>query len=82
MKVERVVDLYPLVERLIHQGLKEDELPKVGVLAPGKTLANIRAAMDCSKGAGNFSYEHMVSAIAKRLFNAGVFVETFIEDDD
>jgi hypothetical protein len=82
MKVERAIDLHPLVERIVHQGLTVEALPSVGVLAPGKTMQDIKAAMDCSGGAGNFSYEHVVGAVAQRLFNAGVFVETFIEDDD
>ncbi len=81
MKVERAVDLHPLVERIIHRGLNGAELPSVGVLAPGKTMQDIQAVMDCSGGAGNFSYEHMVGAVAQRLFNAGIFVETFIEDE-
>ncbi|MFZ1626799.1 MAG: hypothetical protein WAT81_03290 [Candidatus Moraniibacteriota bacterium] len=45
-------------------------------------MQDIKAAMDCLSGAGNFSYEHVVGAVAQRLFNTGVFVETFIEDDD
>lgn len=79
MKVKRAVDLHPLVERIVHQGLTGSELPSVGVLAPGKTLQDIKTAMDCSGGAGNFSYEQVVGAVAQRLFIAGVFVETFIE---
>lgn len=82
MKVQRAADLNPLAERLIHRGLTATELPTVGVLAPGKTLEDITAAMDCSSGAGNFSYEHVVAAVAQRLFNEGVFIETFVEDDD
>lgn len=82
MKVERAVDLHPLVERIVHRGLTGAELPSVGVLAPGKSLQDIKAAMDCSGGAGNFSYENVIGAVAQRLFNAGVFAETFIEDDE
>ena len=82
MNVQRAVDLNPLSEWLIHRGLTAAELPTIGVLAPGKTLQDVRTAMDCSGGAGNFSYEHMVAAVAQRLFNAGVFAETFVEDDD
>lgn len=82
MKVQRSVDLLPLVERIVHRGLTAEELPSVGVLAPGKTLQDVNVAKDCSDGAGNFSYEHMIAAVAQRLFNAGVFTETFVEDDD
>lgn len=78
MKVERPADLLPLVERIVHRGLKAEELPSVGVLAPGKTLQDVKDAMDCSGGAGNFSYEHVIGAVAQRLFNAGVFVEIFV----
>ncbi len=54
-------------------------------LAPGKTASDVNAALDCSKGnggGGNFGYEHVVGAVAQRLFNAGAFSETFVEADD
>lgn len=86
MKVERAVDLHPLVELIVHGQIKTTaDFQGRATLAPGKTAADVNAAMDCSKangGAGNFSYEHVIGAVAQRLFNDGVFTETFVEDDD
>lgn len=86
MKVERPIDLHPLAERIILGLIPDGEaLRQVAVLAPGKTVADVNVALDCSKkngGGGNFSYEHVLAAVAERLYNGGVFVETFVEADD
>ena len=86
MKVERAVDLLPLVELIVHGRIKTvADFVGRATLAPGKTAADVNAALDCSRGnsgGGNFSYEHAIGAVAQRLFNAEVFSETFVEADD